>query len=71
MIQALKLNPKNAGALFGRGLAKLARNDMTGSADIEAAKTIMPNIAEKFARYGVSEILAKKPEDAAPVRKAE
>jgi Flp pilus assembly protein TadD len=67
---ALKFNPKVPGSLFGRGMAKLARGDSAGAADIEAAKSLKPNIAEIFAKSGVSEILAKKPEEA-PVRKPE
>ena len=66
---ALKLNPKLPGALFGRGMAKLARGDTSGSSDIEAAKSLKPNIAEIFAKSGVNpEILAKKepPEGGSP-----
>jgi len=58
---ALKLNPKLPSALFGRGMAKLARGDTSGSSDIEAAKALKPNIAEIFAKSGVNpETLAKK-----------
>jgi hypothetical protein len=35
-------------------MAKLARGDSSGSADIEAAKVLKPNIAEIFAKNGVN-----------------
>jgi hypothetical protein len=51
---ALKLNPKFAGALYGRGLAKQKKGDRTGAeADFAAAKTIRPDIAAEFAKFGV------------------
>ena len=50
---ALKLNPKLASALYGRGLAKLKNEDGSGEADIAAAKELQADIAEEFARYGV------------------
>jgi membrane associated rhomboid family serine protease/tetratricopeptide (TPR) repeat protein len=53
--EALRRNPKQAGSLYGRGLAKLRKGDVAGSeADIAAAKAIQANIAEEFARYGVT-----------------
>ena len=53
--EALKLNPKQAGSLYGRGLAKLKKGDAGGGeADIAAAKAIQADIAEEFARYGVT-----------------
>jgi hypothetical protein len=53
--EALKLNPKQAGSLYGRGLAKLTKSDRVGGeADIAAAKAIQADIAEEFARYGVA-----------------
>ena len=53
--EALKLNPKQALSLFGRGLAKLKKGDASGGeADIAAAKVIQTNIAEVFGRYGVT-----------------
>jgi tetratricopeptide (TPR) repeat protein len=53
--EALKLNPKQAGSLYGRGLAKLKNGDAAGGeADIAAAKAIQADIAEEFARYGVT-----------------
>jgi tetratricopeptide (TPR) repeat protein len=51
---ALQLDPKLAGSLYGRGLAKLKTGDTTGgNTDISAAKEIESNIVEQFARYGV------------------
>ena len=52
---ALRRNPSQAGALYGRGLAKLRNEDGTGEADIAAAKAIQADIAEEYARYGMSE----------------
>jgi tetratricopeptide (TPR) repeat protein len=55
--QALRRNPKQAGSLYGRGLAKLRKGDVAGSeADIAAAKAIQADIVEEFARYGVNPV---------------
>jgi membrane associated rhomboid family serine protease/Flp pilus assembly protein TadD len=55
--EALRRNPKQAGSLYGRGLAKLRKGDVTGGeADIAAAKAIQVDIAEEFARYGVTPV---------------
>jgi tetratricopeptide (TPR) repeat protein len=44
----------NANSLYVRGLAKRMRQDTAGGdADIAAAKTIEPNVAEQYAGYGV------------------
>ena len=51
---ALRLNPKHASALFGRGKARLRNGDTAGgNADIAAAKAINRDIAEEFAGYGI------------------
>jgi cytochrome c-type biogenesis protein CcmH/NrfG len=51
---ALRLDPKLASALYGRGLARLRAGDQAGSdADISAAKMIAAGIDDDFARYGV------------------
>ncbi len=51
---ALKLDAKLAGSLYGRGIAKLRQGDAEGgNADIAGAKTIRPDIAEMFERYGL------------------
>jgi tetratricopeptide (TPR) repeat protein len=52
---ALRVDPKLAFALYGRGLARLKNEDAAGEADIAAAKLLQPDIAEQFARYGVSD----------------
>ena len=51
---ALRLDPRLASSLYGRGLAKLKKGDTAdGDADISAAKAIEAKIVEEFARYGV------------------
>jgi tetratricopeptide (TPR) repeat protein len=50
---ALRLNPKLATALYGRGFAKLKNADQTGEVDIAAAKAIEATIEGEFARYGL------------------
>ena len=51
---ALRLSPKMASALYGRGFAKLQKGDTAnGNADQAAAKLIEPNIVEEFARHGL------------------
>jgi tetratricopeptide (TPR) repeat protein len=50
----LKINPRQAGPLYCRGLAKRKMGDTAdGDADIIAAKTIRADIVEEFARYGM------------------
>jgi len=58
---AIKGNEGHAGSgahaawLYGRGLARRAKHDLTGSeSDIAAAKRIDPGIVEQFRKYGVS-----------------
>ena len=55
---ALQNDPKMgglrlAGVLYGRGVAKRKHNDPSANDDIVAAKALIPDIAEQFARYGV------------------
>jgi tetratricopeptide (TPR) repeat protein len=52
---ALRINPKLAFALYGRGLARLKNEDPSGEADIAAAKALQADIAEEYARYGMQE----------------
>jgi len=52
---ALRIDPKLAFALYGRGLARLRNDDSTGEADITAAKALQADIAEEYARYGVQD----------------
>jgi tetratricopeptide (TPR) repeat protein/predicted aspartyl protease len=52
---ALKVNPKNAGALYGRGIAKVKKNKTTeGEADMAEAVKIAPGIADAYKRAGLS-----------------
>jgi len=52
--ETLKLDPKYADSLYGRGIAKLRKGDTSdGNADIAPAKAIKPDVAEDFAGYGV------------------
>ena len=52
---ALRVDPKLASALYGRGLARLKNGDKAGGdADISAAKTIQAGIGDDFVRYGVA-----------------
>ena len=51
----LRAAPKNAGALYGRGIAKLRKGDKEGGeADIAAANTLNAEIAKAFAKLGVT-----------------
>jgi hypothetical protein len=51
---ALRIDPKLASSLYGRGLAKLKKGDTTGgNADVAAAKAIDANIVGDFVRYGL------------------
>src|SRR2546425_354366 len=52
---ALRIDPKLAFALYGRGLAKLKNEDVSGEADIAAAKILQSDIAEEYRRYGIPE----------------
>jgi tetratricopeptide (TPR) repeat protein len=51
---ALKINTKLAPALYGRGLAKIAKGDRSGGGvDLAAARALRPSIEEEFAGYGL------------------
>jgi hypothetical protein len=51
---ALRLDPKLANSLYGRGFAKLKLGDASGgNADMAAATAIEQNIPAKFVRYGL------------------
>ena len=50
---ALRIEPKMASALYGRGLARLKKGDSDGNADVVAAKKIETKIADDFSLYGV------------------
>jgi tetratricopeptide (TPR) repeat protein len=51
---ALAIDPKMPSALYGRGIAKLKNEDTSGEADIAAAKSMQSDIADEYARYGMS-----------------
>ena len=52
---ALKIRPKTAWTLYGRGLAKLKKNDRSGGeADIAEAVAIAPGVAETYKKMGLS-----------------
>jgi tetratricopeptide (TPR) repeat protein/predicted aspartyl protease len=51
---ALKLMPKNARALYGRGVAESRKHlAKESAADIEAARLIAPQLPERYQRYGI------------------
>ena len=59
---ALRRKPGLANSLFVRGVIKLNLGDTAGGqADILAAKTIVTDIAETYAVYGVVALVAPKP----------
>jgi tetratricopeptide (TPR) repeat protein len=58
--EALKLQPRLAWSLYGRGLARLGKGDRAGEADIAAATAIAPNLPAQAKRYGVSQPGASK-----------
>jgi predicted aspartyl protease/Flp pilus assembly protein TadD len=50
----LKIAPKNARALYGRGVAKTRVNKRAeGDEDIAAAETLAPNIGERYRHFGI------------------
>jgi tetratricopeptide (TPR) repeat protein/predicted aspartyl protease len=52
---ALKSNPQFAGALYGRGIAKIRKKKIgEGEADIANAEKIAPKIAEQFKALGIA-----------------
>jgi tetratricopeptide (TPR) repeat protein/predicted aspartyl protease len=52
--EALKITPKNARALYVRAVAESRKNEKKESeSDLEAARQITPQVAEKFERYGI------------------
>jgi tetratricopeptide (TPR) repeat protein/predicted aspartyl protease len=51
---ALKVNPQNAGALYGRGIARIKKMKIAeGEVDIANAEKIAPKIAERFKALGI------------------
>lgn len=52
---ALKIEPQNAWALYGRGLANLKqKNTGAGNADIAAATALSAGVALQYTEYGLS-----------------
>ena len=51
--EALKLAPKQASSLYGRGAARIKIGDEDGHSDIERAIQLSPDIANSFEEYGV------------------
>ena len=50
---ALRLQPRLASALFGRGVVRLKQGDaVNGKTDMSAAERLRPGIAAEFKRYG-------------------
>jgi tetratricopeptide (TPR) repeat protein len=51
----LKIQPKSARALYGRGVAKARMNQAAdGSEDIAAAAALAPQMEERYRRYGIA-----------------
>jgi hypothetical protein len=58
----LRLDPKKFASLYGRGMAKRRKQDVSGgNADIAAARRLRPEIAMDFARYGLNPPLPDNP----------
>jgi hypothetical protein len=52
---ALRIEPKMASAMYGRGLARLKKGDAAGgNADLASAKNLQKTVADEFSRYGVN-----------------
>jgi tetratricopeptide (TPR) repeat protein len=50
----LKIEPKSARALYGRGVAKARMNKrVEGDEDIAAAETLAPQVGERYRHYGI------------------
>jgi tetratricopeptide (TPR) repeat protein len=53
---ALRSDPNRPLALFGRGLARIAKGEeRAGKADQAAARALMPNVDREFETYGIKE----------------
>jgi tetratricopeptide (TPR) repeat protein len=52
---SLKINPKNAWSLYGRGIDKLRKHAASeGEVDIAQATAISPQVADEFKRRGIA-----------------
>ena len=68
---ALKVAPRHASSLYGRGVVKLRQGDVErGNADIATATAIQADIADQFARYGVAPVAERAPGPATPAQSA-
>jgi tetratricopeptide (TPR) repeat protein len=53
--ESLKIAPKRAWPLYGRGVAKMRKKKTEeGEADIAAAAKVWPKIADEFNRRGIT-----------------
>ena len=50
---ALNINPRVSDVFYLRGIAKLRSGDAGGNADIARVKDMIPNVAERYATWGV------------------
>jgi outer membrane protein assembly factor BamD (BamD/ComL family) len=51
----LTIDAESARSLYGRGLAKLKKDDQAGAdTEFAAAKAINAHVADEFARYGIN-----------------
>ena len=51
----LQQKPKNADALYGRGMIKLRKGDVAGgNDDMSSARAVQKDIADDFAKYGLT-----------------
>jgi tetratricopeptide (TPR) repeat protein len=67
--EALKLQPKGAWSLYGRGLAKKRLGQTAeGEADIQAAVAIDPNLPRQASKIGLTD--GPPPAAAAPAKPA-
>jgi hypothetical protein len=52
---ALKLAPKNAWSLYGRGVAKIRKNKIAdGEADVAHATALSSTVADEFQHRGIT-----------------
>lgn len=55
--QVIEVDRRDAGALFGRGLARIARGDRAGGErDLAAARRMRFDVADEFVRLGLTEL---------------
>lgn len=59
--EVLELNPTNARALYGRGVARLAMNDAQGLTDVNKALAVDPDVGPAFKAYGFATPMGARP----------